>query len=353
MKKIITMVAGAALLFGMTGCTNTENAATNKLEVTVSTTQINDFVSQIAGDKVNLHRLLKPGASAHGFDPSPAELAALKKSDLLVLNGAGLDSFMDPVITSSGFKGKKISAVDGIDKKRAEAETTAAKEALEAIGESADEHSDEHSDEQGNEQANENGDEHDEDRYGAINPHIWTSPEFVRQIVNYIAKELAELDPANATTYTQNATAYGAKLDELNRWIKSEYAKVDPAKKKFVSSHNALVYYLSENNIEYVGGVIPSFEDNAEPSAAEINTLVQNIKTKNVPAVFVESSVSSRLGETVAREAGVPIVQDPIYADSLAASGEAASYIGSIISNTRTILKAWGYPDVSVPSSLK
>ncbi len=368
-RKVVALTAGLALIASITGCSNDTSAkGSDKLEVAATTTQIQDFVTHIAGNKVRLHGLFKPGVSAHSFDPSPSELAALGDADLLILNGAELDDFIEPSIEASGFKGKTIKAAEGIDKARAKAETAAAEaQSPDAHNDHADsaEHPDEHHVEHGehgenhehSDAAHENSEHHahedEHHHHGEINPHIWTSPEFARQMVEHIAAELIELDPKNADTYRKNADEYTGQLKELSDWAKAEFEKVDPQKRKFVSSHNSLLYYLNDNNIDYIGSVIPSFEDNAEPSAAEINTLVENIKKENVPAVFIESSVSGKLGETVAKEAGVPVVQKPIYADSLAASGQAANYIGATISNTLTILDAWGYKNVSVPSSLQ
>lgn len=340
---IATALTSLALTAGCSGNAGEAGGDSGKLKVVAATTQIQDFVKQIAGDRVELTGLLKPGGSAHSFDPSPADLQALAVADVLIVNGAGLDDFLDSAVEAAGFNGEKVIAADGVDLDRA-AELTAAGSTPDAAmsdgdGDSASDHSDhDHGDSVGDS--------------ARVNPHIWTSPEFAAAMVTEIAEGLGKADPDNAAEYSENAEAYTAKLTALDDWIKTEMAKADPEVRKFVSTHNALLYYLEAYEIEYVGSVIPSFEDNAEPSAGEINRLVTAIKAAGLKAIFVESSVSPKLSTTVANEAGAKVVTDPIYADSLGADGEAASYIGATVSNTRVMLEAWGVTVDPLPTEL-
>ena len=341
---IATALTSLALTAGCSGNAGDAGGDSGKLKVVAATTQIQDFVKQIAGDRVELTGLLKPGGSAHSFDPSPADLQALAVADVLIVNGAGLDDFLDSAVEAAGFQGEKVIAADGVDLDRA-AELTAAGSTPDAAMSNSDhDHADHDHGDHGH--GDETGDS------ARVNPHIWTSPEFAAAMVTEIAEGLGKADPDNAAEYSENAEAYTAKLTALDDWIKTEMAKADPEVRKFVSTHNALLYYLEAYEIEYVGSVIPSFEDNAEPSAGEINRLVTAIKAAGLKAIFVESSVSPKLSTTVANEAGAKVVTDPIYADSLGADGEEASYIGATVSNTRVMLEAWGVTVDPLPTEL-
>ncbi|KIP51491.1 metal ABC transporter substrate-binding protein, partial [Leucobacter komagatae] len=98
---------------------------------------------------------------------------------------------------------------------------------------------------------------------------------------------------------------------------------------------------------------MPSFEDNAEPSAADLDALTARIKERGVRA-FVESSMSPKLARTIAREAGVTVVDsESLYADSLGVEGSGAeTYVDATIHNTRVILEAWGEPVGPLPAEL-
>lgn len=384
------LAATTAFAFIASGCSNAatgDNAGGDKLNVVATTTQIQDWAKEVGGDHINLTGLLKPGASAHHFDPSAQDLKALGEADVLIVNGAGLEGFVDSAVEASGFDGEIIDTATGV--KLADGKTAA--EAFEADGAAEHDHAHEgedahaheghdhaedghdhahegedahaheghdHADEgdAGHDHAHEGEDGHDHGHdhdHGGVNPHLWTSVANAEGMVQAIADGLAKEDQANKADYEKNAGTYIEKLHELETWVQESMDQVPAAERKYVASHNALEYFLDEYDITYVGSVMPSFEDNAEPSSSEIDAIVAKIKAENVKAVFVESSVNPKLTDTIAKEAGVKVVTDPIYADSLAKDGEASTYIGSIIANTNTLVSAWGASPKDVPSSLQ
>ena len=377
----LTGAASMVLAGCSTGGAVEDSAGDSVLNIVATTTQIQDFTNEIVGDAAAVTGLLKPGASAHSFDPSPADLASLGEADVLIINGAGLEAFVDSAVEASGFSGEVIDVYEGFAAEHAGHEEAATESATADTGaedhaghdhaehDHADEtaHDHDHADEtahdhdhageaahdDGHDHAGEAAHDHDHSHdHGGVDPHIWTSPHNAVHMVEVIAEELGHLDAENADTYTANAAAYSEKLHELDAWVSEQMDRVPEADRTFTSQHAALTYFLEDYDITFVGSVIPSFEDNAEPSAAELDTLIQNIKDQNVKAVFVESSINPDLVETVAKEAGVAVSSDPIYADSLAAEGPASTYIGSTIENTRTMLTAWGVTADEPPASL-
>jgi ABC-type Zn uptake system ZnuABC Zn-binding protein ZnuA len=364
-KLAATAAAGASAVLVLAGCAGggaQGDSGDDALNVVATTTQVQNFTRVIGDDNIELTGLLKPGASAHHFDPSPSDLAALKKADVLVINGANLEEFLDSAVKSSGFDGTIIDASRGVKIDGHSAATLAEDAEHEEHGHGDDDadHEDDGHEDDGHDHDHEHGDhehddhEHDEDHHHhGFNPHIWTSPENAKGMVGEIARGLEKADSDNADDYKSNAAAYEKKLDELDSWIGKQMSNVAERDRQFVSSHDAMKYYLDAYDINYVGSVIPSFEDNAEPSAAQLNELISELKEHRVKAVFVESSVSPKLSKTVAKETHAKIVDDPIYADSLAKDGAAKTYIGATVANTETILKAWGVTPESVPSSLK
>lgn len=357
---------GASASLALTGCSasNPANKA-EAIEVVATTTQVQDFVRQIGGDYVKVTGLLKPGLSSHHFDPSASELAQMKNAKAIVKSGAGLEEFLESAIKASGFTGTVISAAEGVI-----VEGHNAEELAEIAGTEEDhdhEHGDEHNHEHGTEEhatehdhehehgAEEEASEHDHEHahhHNPVNPHLWTSPRNAEGMVNAIAKGLGQIDPKHASTYQTNASAYVTKLKALDKWIDAQMKQVPTEKRKFVSEHNALKYYLDDYGITYVGSVIDSFEDNAEPSAEELSELAAKMREEGVSTIFTESSISPKLAETVAKEAGVTIAQPPLFVDSLAASGQGATYLGATIANTETILKAWGVTPGPLPKGL-
>ncbi|MEB0305869.1 metal ABC transporter substrate-binding protein, partial [Cryobacterium sp. 10I1] len=121
-------------------------------------------------------------------------------------------------------------------------------------------------------------------------------------------------------------------------------------------NHDAFGYFTAAYGITYVGSVIPSFDDNAEPSATEIDQLVTKIKATGVKAVFSEASISPKAADTIARQAGVTVYSgdDALYGDSLGPAGsDGATYVASQLHNVRLILESWGRVPTAVPADLR
>lgn len=354
-----TLIIGAAATLALTACTTAtgekDDAKEGRLNVVVTTTQLADFAAEIGGDDIALTSLMAPGGSAHHFDPTPSDLLSLGRADVLVVNGAGLDEFVDAAIEASGFAGKVIDASTGVDLDAAREITAEGQEdqhSAEGHDHEAD-HDHDHANVSGHADEAEHAHEDDHD-HGDLNPHLWTSPRIAEGMVTAVAAGLSAADPEHGDVYLDRANAYNEKLKALDGWILSQYERVPAEARVLVTGHDSLRYYLHDYGIAFAGALLPSFEDNAEPSAAEIDALVEAIKERGVRAIFVESSLSPKLAQTVARESGVTVAAaDSLYADSLGPEGSGAeTYIDATVHNTRTILEAWGATVDPLPSSL-
>lgn len=344
--QVLSVAAlGTAAVLALSSCSTGSDGSTpsgDRLQVVTTTTQLADFSAVVGGDNIELTSLMKPGSSAHHFDPTPGDLLAIGNADVLVINGVGLDEFIDSSIDASGFKGTIIDASTGVD--------LVAAAAISAEGKEGDEHAEE--EEHDHSHGHGHGDEHD---HGDINPHLWTSPQQAEGMVKAIAIGLAQADPKHSKDYTGNADSYNTKLSEMSEWIAAEFEKVPVEERVLVTGHDSLRYYLHDYNIDYAGSLLPSFEDNAEPSAAEVDALVAAIKERGVKAIFVESSLSPKLAKAVAKEAGVKVIDaDTLFVDSLGpADSGAETYISATLHNTNVILDAWGVKADPIPNNLE
>ena len=157
-------------------------------------------------------------------------------------------------------------------------------------------------------------------------------------MVDNIALGLAKADQANATSYQANATQYKAQIDTMAIQIKAQLDTIPAANRKLVTNHDALGYFIEEFGLTFVGSVIPSMDSAAEPSAKEIQELVNKIKEQKVKAIFTETSINPKLAEQISQEAGVKIFSN-LYGDSLGESGsEGDTYLKMMLSNTKNIV---------------
>ena len=296
----IGFLCGLAVL--VAACGTGAGGDSSKLKVVATTTQIGDFAANVGGDRIALTVLLKPNQDAHDFEPEPSQSRALSQADLVLTNGLGLDAFVDKAV--AGSKGRVAVVTDGIVP-RAEP------------GEPA------------------NG-----GRSGNHDPHVWLSVANARRMVENTRDALMQADATNASSYRDSASAYLARLDDLETSIRQEITAVPPSCRKLVTNHDVLGYYATAYGLSVVGSVIPSASTEARASAADVAEIVRKVRAESVPAIFAETSANPSLIRQVGREAGVRVVDD-LYGDSLGPKGsDAATYVTMMESNTRKIVEA-------------
>ena len=264
------------------------------LRVVATTTQVADFARNVGGDRVQVTSLLKPNLDAHDYEPSPADIDAIAHADLVLENGAGLETWLHDTITSSGFDGPLVDTSQGVR--------------LRQIG-------------------------------GATDPHIWQNPRNAQRMTANIDRALAAADPADARIFRANLAAYTKQLQALDAEVQRQIDSL--ANKKLVTNHDAFGYYIDRYGLQFIGSVIPSLDSSAELSGRDIRDLVAKIKATKVKAVFSETSLPPRTAETIGREAGVKVVEgeDALYGDSLGPPGsDGDTYLKMIRHNTRTIV---------------
>ncbi|HZD56801.1 MAG TPA: metal ABC transporter substrate-binding protein [Anaerolineales bacterium] len=279
----------------------------DKIKVVATTTILGDVVSQVGGDAIDLTVLLPTGVDPHSFEPAPKDLTAVADADLIFINGAGLEEFLNRLLeNAAGASDKVINTSDGIKLRDLEETDTGPLDEPEAQD---------------------------------VDPHVWFDPTNVITWTRNIEKALSGLDPANAQTYTANADTYRAKLRELDTWIKQQVAQIPPDRRKLVTDHEDFGYFADRYGFEQVGAVIPSFNAAAEPSAQGLAELENAIKQAGVQAIFVGTTVNPSLAERVATDTGAKVVS--LYTGSLSApGGEAGTYLALMRYDVTAIVKA-------------
>jgi ABC-type Zn uptake system ZnuABC Zn-binding protein ZnuA len=301
-------VAAIALTFGLAACGGGSSAATPArsssgaplLRVVTTTTQLTDFANVIGGSDVAVYSVLKANVDPHDYEPTPADIDALARADVIVKNGVGLERWFDDTIRSASPKGRIVDASTGVT----------------VLG----------------------GNSSDEDQSG--DPHIWHNPQNAKIMVTNIAHAFAAADPAAASRFDANLASYSARLDQLDSDIAAQIATV--SNKKLVTNHDAFGYYVQHYGLEFVGSIIPSLDSQAELSAADITDLVAKIKSQGVKAVFSEGSLPAKTAEAIAKEAGVKVVagKDALYGDTLGPPGsDGDTYLKMERHNTAVIVE--------------
>jgi len=279
-----------------------------KLRVLATTSLVADVVRQVGGERLELHTLVPLGADPHAFVPAPQDAAAVANAQVIFINGAGLETFMGPLLESAGAETPVVSVSYGIPLLQGADDDIA--EGTEGA----------HSHEEGD-------------------PHTWFSPRNVKVWVQNIERALSALDPASADFYAANAAAYTRELEALDLWIQEQVAQIPPANRKLVTDHTVFTYFAAAYGFEQVGAIFPGYSTLAAPSAQELARLEDAIRQFAVPAIFVGLTVNPAVAEQVAQDTGVRMVM--VYHGSLSeAGGPADSYLKFMRYNVNAIVGA-------------
>jgi zinc/manganese transport system substrate-binding protein len=259
-------------------------AAAGKLKVVATITILGDMVAQLGGEHVALTTLVGPDGDAHAYEPTPSDAKALSAADLVVVNGLGLEGWMNRLIEASGYHGPIAVASQGVNPRYI-----------------------------------------DEDGKTVTDPHAWQDLENGHRYVVNIETALAEVDPARAADYQAAAKTYLAAIDAMDGQVRRAIAEVPPEHRKVVSSHDAFGYFGAAYGVEFVAP--QGISEDAEPSAADMRKLIDQIRTEHIKVLFFENALSPRLVQQIGRETGA-VVGGTLYADALSKpDGPAPTYL--------------------------
>jgi zinc/manganese transport system substrate-binding protein len=295
------------LALGLAGSA-TEARAENKVRVIASFSILGDLVKNVGGDRVEVIALVGPNGDAHVYQPTPAAVKALSGAKLVVVNGLGFEGWLDRLIQTSGYQGPVVVATKGVKTR----EMTKGEEGRHAPG-------------YGKHEPN-------------LDPHACQALSNALVYVDNIAQGLGAVDPEGAAAYQANAAAYKAKLVDLDQWVKAELSSIPLAKRRLITSHDALGYFGDAYDITIISPV--GFNTESEAAAGDIAKLIKQIRNEKITAVFIENVTDPRLMEQVAKESGATLGGE-LYSDALSKPGEAApTYIDMFKNNVAKIVAA-------------
>jgi manganese/iron transport system substrate-binding protein len=278
--------------------------ASDKVPLVVATTDvICNLAKTIAKETIELKCLMAAGTDPHTYTVTPADRQAIETASLLLYAGHGFE----PTII------KAIEATKNTAPKVAINEVSVPKP-LQMV----------------------------EDGKTESDPHIWHDAQNGIKMVESLQAALSKAVPEQAATYAANAKTLTTELAQIDRWIKVQMATIPAKSRKLVTTHDALGYYGKAYGIP-IEGALQGLSTEEKPTPTQVKKLVTDIKSSGVPAIFAESTASSKLLETVANEAKVKISTNPLYADGLGELGSAGdTYLKMLVSNTKVITEGLG-----------
>ena len=304
-KKLSTLLLFLVLV--LASCSkeegNSEKDNDDKIQVIATYSIIYDIVKNVGGDRVEVHSLAPVGSNPHEYDPLPLDVQLTTDADIVFYNGLNLEggnSWFEKLLLTAEKTGKEAPVYrlsDGVDPMHLTSK----------------------------------GKESEED------PHAWLD---VRNGIKYAENAkigLIKVDPEHADVYEKNAKEYIEKLENLHQEAVERYSKIPQEQRLLITSEGAFKYFSEAYGFE--AAYIWEINSENQGSPEQVSTVVDFIRSKKDPVLFVETSIDPRSMEMVSSETGVPIF-GKVFTDSIGKSGEDGdTYIKMMEWNIDTIYR--------------
>lgn len=320
MGSVIGLLIASALVWG---CGKRASDAGGKPSVAVSIFPIHDLTKRIAGDRLDVLIVLPPGKSEHSYEPGPQEVVKLSSAKLAFVVGLGMDTWVEPVVRNARVVrlGDKVPTIP-IDVEPI-GEGEAHHDDHDDHGKDGDKHDDHDDHGKGSDKHDDHvagsgsaaapakpaHDDHGHAEVGSPDPHFWMDPERMIAAVDVITAELSTLDPAGKETFAKNADAVKTSLRTLDASLQARSKAW--TKRTIVTFHGSMTYFAKRYNLRIAAVVEPVA--GSEPTAAYQIEVLSAIKRGQAAAIFSEPQLDRAPGESIAREAKIPLGElDPV-----------------------------------------
>ena len=277
-------LGGAAALALLVACGDPGSTPPQEVDsrprVLTTFTVLADMARQVAGDRLEVQSITRIGAEVHGYEPTPSDMERAAGADLIVENGFGLERWAKRYIASAG-----------------DVPTVTLSQGMEPLLIASDAYA------------------------GKPNPHAWMSPRRAQRYVDRLVEAFSQLDPDGQTTYQQNGAAYKQRLQALDQELRLALATIPPEQRMLVSCEGAFSYLAHDYGLEEAYLWPVNAESQITPR--RMVQLIETVRSRQVPAVFCETTVSDKAQREVARASGARF-GGSFYVDSLSEPGGAA-----------------------------
>ena len=281
-------------------------AKTAPANIVTTTGMIADLVRNVGGDHVTVTALMGPGVDPHAYRQTRSDIVAMTRADAVYYHGLYLEAQMEDFFADLA---KRLP--------------------VQALAESTDtalllSH---------------------EDYEGRFDPHIWMDPALWAPLADEVATALTALRPAAEADFRANAATFKDEAKSLHIYANTVLQSVSKERRILVTAHDAFSYFGAAHGFEVEG--IQGISTESEAGLNRISALVDLLVARDVPAVFVETSVSDRnvraLIEGAAAQGHNVRIGGSLFSDAMGPEGTyEGTWLGMIDHNVTTISRALG-----------
>jgi zinc transport system substrate-binding protein len=288
-RSVVWLFGAFVLIAMLQGCSTAVNhwaTAPGSPRVLTSFAPLYCFTKNVSGDGVGVLCLLSD-KGPHEYESSAGDAIKLRTADLFVINGLGLEEFVEKLVNSSGKKSLIVARVGEAvaEKSRLPLEHNHAKDK---------DHAGHH-------------------HHGEFDPHVWLGIPEAKAMVEKIRDELTKVNPERKDVYAKNAVDYLAKLDALQEYGNQRLGK----HRKVITMHDSMGYFAKSFGIDVVGSI--QINPGEEPAGPKLAELIKKGSEQGVNVICIEPQYPRSIAETLRNGLiskgvkGVEIVEfDPI-----------------------------------------
>jgi len=253
-KRILPIFLCILLCVSLLACARRPEREQGRFCIVTAAFPEYDFARAVAGELAEIHMLLPPGASAHSFDPSPADMRRILDADIFLYTGGEGEVWIDTLLAAWDGSGPAIVClVDFMD-------------------------------------------------YDGLDPHIWTSPQKAMLLLDAITEGICAKDPENASIYWENSDRYWLELREIDREL-IELVTNAPRNKIVVADRFPFYYLANDYGLTYAAA-FSGCSDQADASAKTVASLINAVAAESIPYVYYVEFSNRRVAEAICGQTG-------------------------------------------------
>lgn len=321
MKKRLFLLLFVLLL---AGCAPATPPDTGRLQIVTTVFPAYDFARAVSGGLADVTLLLPPGTESHSYEPTPADILAVRDCNLFIYLGGESDAWVDTILDAVEPTGRQLRMMDCVP----------------LLEEMEDEDHPGHS----HDHAHDHGEDHDGDHgLGSVvgmDEHVWTAPANAADITLAIGEAMADLEPDHGDAYRAHAASYAGRLTELDGKFRDFFASV-PRRAMVFGDRFPLQYFAAAYGIDcYVA--FPGCGAQTEPSAATIAFLTEKVRQEQLPTVWYIEFSNHLVADSIAEATGVSTAMfHTCHNVSRQEIEEGATYLSLMERNLETLKANW------------
>ena len=301
-RVVLTGLTASVAVAGM----SSRLAAANRLAVVATTGMIADTARRVGGDLVDVRALMGPGVDPHGYRQTRSDIVAMTRADLVLWHGLYLEAQMEAFFADLARSRQVVAVAEDLPRDLLLSHA---------------------------------------DYDGRFDPHVWMDPSIWTHVVTRIEQALTEALPESADTFAANAAAFRTELSALADYAFRVLEDVPLERRVLLTAHDAFGYFGKAYGFEVIG--IQGISTESEAGLSRVSELVNLLVSRDIGAVFVETSVSDRniraLIEGAASQGHDVSIGGALFSDAMGQDGTyEGTYLGMIDHNVTTIARALG-----------